>query len=412
MDGSPGRALRQGRFAADFIHRLNFYRAADVGPLEQYFVIRPPSLDYYLEVLAFLNNLSDNELQNPTELVRNILAIVHEFAQSDNFANYLINPGGLAPFRPGRLLERPVRRRLVFPPMATFTNCSFYHVFVRSNDYIPRNTVTRDDNAVDLASITALRADKISRALISSERPSLKLEGSNKTRQYEDFTKMFSTIICDYHPSFKHLINLSVDQHASIDKLDAAIAASGTAAAAPRNGISGDTADTANCFKFSEAANDKLYNVLMLSTGGHAREIVMRVNDNDGRKVLFALRADALKQTEGQVQTLQSQILTTKLLANKHPAIFLDKLQRNCQELDSLLRLQDGSAFGEGQTKAAILNALPDEYKPFRISRDQHDKRGESVIALIITIVNHYIAYIEKAGGNTRQAGGATANPS
>jgi len=222
---------------------------------------------------------------------------------------------------------------------------------------------------------------------------------------------MFSTIICDYHPSFKHLINLSVDQHASIDKLDAAIAASGTAAAAPRNGISGDTADTANCFKFSEAANDKLYNVLMLSTGGHAREIVMRVNDNDGRKVLFALRADALKQTEGQVQTLQSQILTTKLLANKHPAIFLDKLQRNCQELDSLLRLQDGSAFGEGQTKAAILNALPDEYKPFRISRDQHDKRGESVIALIITIVNHYIAYIEKAGGNTGQAGGVTASP-
>ena len=130
MDGSPGRALRQGRFAADFIHRLNFYRAADVGPFELLFVIRPPTLDYYLEVLDFLNNLSDNELQNPTELVRNILAIVHEFAQSDNFANFLINPGGLPLPRPGRLIERPVRRRLVFPPMATFTNCSFYHVFI------------------------------------------------------------------------------------------------------------------------------------------------------------------------------------------------------------------------------------------------------------------------------------------
>ena len=68
--------------------------------LSRYFLIRPPTLDYYLEVLAYLDNLSDIERQNPTQLVRNILAIVYEFAQSDNFAELLINPGGaVLPFR-------------------------------------------------------------------------------------------------------------------------------------------------------------------------------------------------------------------------------------------------------------------------------------------------------------------------
>ena len=68
-------------------------------------------------------------------------------------------------------------------------------------------------------------------------------------------------------------------------------------------------------------------------------------------------------------------------------------MQLLCKELDGLL-LHQGSNFGDVQTKAAILSSLPSNYEPFRISRDQVDKSGETIDELITSVTNHFTSYI------------------
>ena len=91
----------------------------------------------------------------------------------------------------------------------------------------------------------------------------------------------------------------------------------------------------------SAKGNGKIYSALLLLTDGHAKEIVMRTPNNDGRRALFSLRFDAHKQTDGQVIALQNEVNTMKCQGTKNPAAFLDRLQRKCRELDSLYRLQE-----------------------------------------------------------------------
>ena len=286
-----------------------------------------------------------------------------------------------------------------FLEMANFRNCSFYHVKVSSTNYSPIRTVVAGDADAVKVELKALRADKIVRSMTQGDRPLLSLNGVNKTRQYENFIKIFNTILLDFSSLFDGLIDLNIDQHASIRNLQTAIDNSAAPHRVSMDGAGGaEYVDNVNVFSFSEGVNRKLYTVLTLMTKDHAHEIVSRVKDDDGRQALFMLRMDALKQTDSQVNALQALILGSKLLATKHPSVFLDKLKRNCEELDSLLRFQDSSSqFGPSQTKSAILQALPDEYKTFRIARDQQDTRSQSVDALMTSVVNYYTSYIEKS---------------
>ena len=305
------------------------------------------------------------------------------------------------------LLTYPGYPRVVVN-MSTFKNCSAYYVMVASRQYVAKDTIYLDVDTHEVP-MAALRADKISRALLSGDRSRLKLEGVNKTRQYEDFVSVFDTIVPDYNSHFSDLINIKVDQHESITNIETLILAAPRAPDGTRSipcdptVPRGTAVSTSDVFKFSIALNFKLYAVLMLVTEGHAHEIVMRITDNDGRKALFMLRADAMKQTDGQVISLQNQINASRLLHNKHPGIALDKLQRLCKELDDLLKFQDEtSQFGTAQTKAAIMNSLPSRYESFAVAREQLDSRNISVDSLITSIVNHYTTHVEKDNANGR----------
>ena len=394
------------------------------GVIDDYFFVNEPEI-FELSNLKYYLDEGEDRPQTRTYSIVQTAYIA--FALSDYyFSNYLLSAAAdfdlnLFGQNPGlfRLLSnpRPFVRRQLFPPlplvpvlpvnMATFQNCSFYHVLVLTTNYSPPETEYMVTPPAVVTAIALIKADKIAKAIIISERPRLKLEGANKTRQYEDFMKVFETIICDYDILFEDLINLRVDQHASIVKLQAAITATAPANTVARDGAAagggGDQVTDTNCFKFYRVMNAKLYSILVLITGGHAHEIVMRVRNADGREALFLLRADAMKQTDGQVISLQKTINDSSLMSNKHPATFLDKLQRNCQELDSLLRFQDSTnGFGNVMIKAAIVNSLPDEYKSFKVNRDSNDTRNETVDALINSVVNHFTTYIEKDGSDAK----------
>jgi hypothetical protein len=401
------------------------------GDANNYFVANPPSNTRFDIVVNYITSRGD-QLGAYTRIQLSLLVAYNSFLLTNEYrvfyqedSTYVTSPARdqrrpQLPF-PGSQVhwinQTPVNSPYASPAhsvssesieeeMATFQNCSFYHVKVSSVNYLPNSTIVAADAPAVIAELRALRADKIVRSITQGDRPLLSLTGSNKTRQYENFIKIFNTILLDFSSLFDGLIDLTFDQHASIQHLQTAITAAGNAAAVSRDGAGGaDMVDNVNVFSFSAGANRKLYTILTLVTKEHAHEIVSRVDDNDGRQALFSLRMDALKQTDSQVNALQAVILSSKLLASKHPSAFLDKLKRNCEELDSLLRFQDSSSqFGPSQTKSAILSALPDEYKTFRIARDQQDTRSQSVDALMTSIVNYYTSYIEKSSVESASA--------
>jgi hypothetical protein len=223
----------------------------------------------------------------------------------------------------------------------------------------------------------------------------LKLEGINKTRQWEDFIVLLITILCDYSLLFVNITNLSIDQHASIDALATGIANAGTGGL---NSIPPSAAITdTDIFEFSPSVNRKLYSILLICTSGHAHEIMLRIQNQDGRQALFMLRADALKQTNGQIISLTKDINDWKIPNRKYPAASIDTLSRMTKELDCLLKSQDQSSqYGVAQQCSAIINALPDNYENFKIARDGNESSSKQTVdELTVAICNHYSSYIQ-----------------
>jgi hypothetical protein len=242
------------------------------------------------------------------------------------------------------------------------------------------------------------------------------LEGNVKSQHWEEFYQIFSTILVDNCDLFSSLIDLTFDQHASIAALDDAISSSGKAVPRFPGASEDDTVADSDVFRFNAKANRKMYATLLILTSGHAHEIVKRVTDLDGRRALFSLRADALKQTDGQVIALQQQISTFKIPAGKSPSASLDTLWGLCKELHTLLTSK-GSSYGDVQVKAAIINALPDAYQQLCIVRDQRDTADESVDTLLTQISNFYISYLTKettkaaSASSDKQKSGGDAKP-
>ena len=278
------------------------------------------------------------------------------------------------------------------PPLPiTFEDCVRFldKTSSTSPSYSPPSSMTIPDSNEIKEAMGKIKADKVAKAIKDSQK--LNLHGNAKTAQWECFITIFTTVLLDYSYMFEHCIDLSFNQHVSIAALQYVIDSGGV------HVIEGDTSSPAitstDALKFFIGVNRKIYSILVLAAEGHALEIIKRTPNSDGRQALFRLRADALKQTSSQVTALQKQIQDFTIPSTKSPTAALDSMQLLCKELDGLL-IHQGSNFGDVQTKAAILSSLPSNYEPFRISRDQVDKTGETIDGLITSITNHFTSYI------------------
>jgi hypothetical protein len=300
---------------------------------------------------------------------------------------------------------------------ATFDNCRYFLRVVTSPKLIPGSTLYTANalSAADEERLEKVKADKLAKSVLTGDRPRLKLEGNIKSQHWEEFYRIFTTILADNCDLFSLLVDLSFDQHASAAAVNDAIATAGRPVLRYPGAGTNEQVGNDEPFRLNAKANRKIYATLLLLTNGHASEIVKRVVDMDGRRALFSLRADALKQTDGQVIALQQQIANFKVPANKSPSSSLDTLWGLCKELHTLLTSK-GSSYGEIQVKAAIINALPDAYQQYCVVRDQRDTSDESVESLLTQISNYHVTYLNKdtakaASASTRQKSGGGAKP-
>ena len=409
----------------DLIRKIN----RDVGNIlncnADYFVDNPLYEEEYVQVVTYLDNESPASRSREQIKLNQLLT---NFINSDYYSEvWLQNPPTLA--------NIPVVRRLIFenlplmqpaPPvlpgpipavvvqipsnMATFKSCAFYHVSVNTRTYVTPSTVTID-TAANHAAFQTIKSDKITKAYLSGGRTALTCEGNLKYKQYLDFMRLIRSIMSDYHPGFDDLLNLGFDQAETIQKVAALLTA------APRNQISQDGGanlthflDTVDVFKYELKLNQKLYNVLIQICDGHAMEILKRITDMDGRKALFLLQAHAVKTTDGQVIQLQSMITTFKFSSFKHPSSQADVLLSLCEQLDSCLQTQN-TRFGNPQIRAAILNALPEPYRQFKIAKDIN-KVSETVEELLVQIDDHFTSHIMKSKREEQKANTANENNS
>ena len=300
---------------------------------------------------------------------------------------------------------------------ATFDNCRHFLRVVTSPKLVPGNTLYTANalSAADEERLEKVKADKLAKSVLTGDRPRLKLEGNIKSQHWEEFYRIFTTILADNCDLFSLLVDLSFDQHASASAVNDAIAASGGPVLRYPGAGANEQVGNDEPFRLNAKANRKIYATLLLLTNGHASEIVKRVVDMDGRRALFSLRADALKQTDGQVIALQQQIANFKVPANKSPSSSLDTLWGLCKELHTLLTSK-GSSYGDVQVKAAIVHALPEAYQQFCVVRDQRDTSDETVESLLTQISNYHVTYLNKdtakaATAPTKQKSGGDAKP-
>ena len=379
-----------------------------------FFVLYPPRFDIYIDLRQFIYARETGGGVRTRHFVSKftcIRAAVRLFEQTVGFKQFILQDR----FRIN-LDNSPVylRQVIALTIMATLEGCSAYHVLITTVSYMPRQTSLLDaDTPASIAAMGIIKADKIAKAILTGDRSKLKLEGNIKSQHWQDFCDVLFSITTDYSLLFENLLDLNFDQHATISSVQASLDAlpvGGHLYSDPLDNASAEILNT-DTFKFNSCVNSKLYGILLLVTDGHANEILKRVTNRDGRMALLALKQDAIKQTDGQVITLQSQINTFVISSTKSPAGPLDTLLKLCKELDCLLKFQ-GSQYGPGQVKAAVLHSLPDEYKAFRIARDNGDSSSQTVDTLVTSITNHFSNYIGGANRNDDHAKASTSNGS